>query len=51
MMFSLSGPILLMSIGTRNMVRNNNLVKEGMEFVILTTPIYLDRKEHVGLVL
>jgi hypothetical protein len=46
-MFSLSGPIPLMSIGTRDMVRNTNLLKEGMEFVILTTLISLDRKNFL----
>jgi hypothetical protein len=30
MMFSFGKPILLMSIGTRNMVRDTNLLKKGI---------------------
>ena len=40
-MFSLRGSILLMSIGTRNMVRYANFIKERMKFFILSSPVSL----------
>jgi hypothetical protein len=37
MVFVLGRPVLLMSIGTRNIVRNINLAKERMKLLVLTT--------------
>jgi hypothetical protein len=43
-MLSLSGAILLMGIWVGNMVRDPNFLEEGIEFLILTTPIRLYSK-------
>jgi hypothetical protein len=46
-MLSLSRAILLMGIWTRNRVRDPNLLEEGIEFLILTTPIRLYNKNFL----
>jgi hypothetical protein len=40
-MFSLGGAILLVCMRTRHMVCDANTLKEGVQFLILTTPIGL----------
>jgi hypothetical protein len=37
-----------MSIGTRNMMRHAGLLEEGVELLILTTPVGLDRKNFLA---
>ena len=40
-MFSLSGPVLLMSVGTGNKMRDADLRKKGVKFLILASPVSL----------
>jgi hypothetical protein len=43
-MFTLSNTILLVSMRTRHLVGNANIMKKEIKFLILSTPIRLDRK-------
>jgi hypothetical protein len=45
-MFSFYEPILLMGIGTRNMMRDVGLL-EGVELLVLTTPVGLDSENFL----
>jgi hypothetical protein len=42
---ALGRPILLMRIGTRDMMRDPNLVKEQMKLLKLTTPSRFEQQE------
>jgi hypothetical protein len=46
-MFSLSRPILLVGMRTRNMMLNAYFLKERIYFLILSTPIRLDNKNFL----
>jgi hypothetical protein len=46
-MFPLGITILLMSMRTRHLLSNANVVKEGIKFFILSAPIRLNRKNLV----
>jgi hypothetical protein len=43
-MFTLSNTILLVSMRTRHLVGNANIMKKEIKLLILSTPIRLDRK-------
>lgn len=47
-MLMLSGPILLMGVRARDMVRNTNTLKKGIEVLIFTTPVSLLGNVKVG---
>jgi hypothetical protein len=40
-------PILLMSIGARDMMKNTNLLKIGIKLLILATPVCLNNKDFL----
>jgi hypothetical protein len=42
---ALGRPILLMCIGTRDMMRDPNLVKERMKLLKLTTPSWFEQQD------
>jgi hypothetical protein len=44
-MFTLTGTILLMSMGTRHMMNNANTLKKAIEFLIFTSPVGLHGKD------
>jgi hypothetical protein len=46
-MFSFYEPILFMGIGTRNMMRDVGLLEEGVELLVLTTPVGLDSENFL----
>jgi hypothetical protein len=46
-MLSLNRAILLMGIWIRHMVRDPNFLEEGIEFLILTSPVRLNSKNFL----